>query len=115
MCIRDRSEGAKIDIEDVDIIEKIVKTHFQDKPWIYLANRVFSYSVDPLVYEKASQLTNLVGFGIIACGDEARKSAEYEQHFTKKPFEIFKNITQALVWADKLCSTTNSNLHRKIR
>lgn len=100
------SEGFKVDLGDVDIIEKIARTHFQDRPWVYVSNRFFSYSLDPFVYERASELKNLAGFAITVCGDEARKSAEFEQHFTQKPFKIFENITQALIWAHKLCPST---------
>jgi len=98
------SEGVLVKTSDVDRLRDIIIKHFSDNPWVYISNRVFSYSVDPMSYKKASKIKNLRGIVIVAPDEMKMEMAQFEQNFSDIPVTILETLTQAIVWADQLCS-----------
>ncbi|MBA6151165.1 hypothetical protein [Gelidibacter maritimus] len=95
-------EAVVIEPHHNDILNKIVQEHFSGKNMVYISNRVKSYSVNPLIYPEAEKIPNLIAIAIIPKTGLMRRNAEYEQEFFNKPYEIFDNLTNAIVWVQNI-------------
>lgn len=93
------NEGVTITKEHTKVLAEIITTHFENRPMVYISNRIMSYAVDPLTYIDTASIENLKAIAIITNIDTFKKNAMYERHFYKKPFEIFETLTQAVSWA----------------
>lgn len=94
-------DGHTVVVNHANVLSAMVEKHFPDREMIYIGNRVNSYSVDPLVYLKVSEIKNLKALCIVAASDLKRNTALYEKQFYAKPFEIFTTMNDAIVWATK--------------
>ncbi|HPF10643.1 MAG TPA: hypothetical protein PKW08_04990 [Flavobacteriaceae bacterium] len=72
------------------------------KPWVYISNRVNSYSLNPNDYFYLEKIPSLKGLAIVSYGDLAQKNAEMESMFFKKPFQCFPDLISAFTWAEEL-------------
>lgn len=72
------------------------------KPWVYIANRLNSYSVNPTDYKYLEKVSTLKGIGIVAHDTLGRSNAELEATFFKKPFKVFNSMERALDWSASL-------------
>ncbi|NND63085.1 MAG: hypothetical protein HKN48_07795 [Flavobacteriaceae bacterium] len=76
-------------------------------PFIYIANRVNSYSVSPTDYKYLNKINPLKGIAIVSDSESARNNAELEKNFCTKPLEIFENMEDAHEWAIGLLDEQN--------
>ncbi|AUC76316.1 hypothetical protein CW732_11825 [Olleya sp. Bg11-27] len=77
-------------------------------PFVYITNRIHSYSVDPIIYKDVSQIKTLQGFAVVS-QTQSGKNAEIERLFLNKPFEIFTDIEDAKTWASKIIKENSNN------
>ncbi len=96
------NEGVIIKPEYNKILVEIVETYFKNKLFGYITYRKHSYSVDPKIYIKTSQIENLVGFAIISSEQIHQQNVTVERLFLKKPMEIFNSIKDARKWIKEL-------------
>lgn len=94
-------EGHTVIVNHAKVLNAMIEKHFPNREMIYIANRVNSYSVDPLVYLKVSKIKNLKALCIVAATGLKRNAAFYEKQFCAKPFEIFNSMNDAILWANK--------------
>ncbi|WP_299891892.1 hypothetical protein [uncultured Lacinutrix sp.] len=106
--INQMREGEEITPNHNYVLRDLVKKHFTNKKIIYISNRVTNYAVNPLVYKEVEKIPNLVAMIIIANKETSRKNAEYEKGFFNRPFKICNNLTEAIMWVDKLIYNKNS-------
>jgi hypothetical protein len=85
-----------------NVLLKVTKNHFSDKPFVYITHRINSYSVDPKIYFETSKIENLKGFAVVSSNYKAKINAQIEQMFFNKPFEIFTKLEDAFTWANTL-------------
>ena len=102
VIVKQIEEGQIISSNHIDELLQIIDKHFKDKPVVYLSNRTFSYSVDPLVYKEVSKIKNIIGIGIIVSGNQRVQNAFYEGKFYEKEFEVFRHFYEAMTWANSL-------------
>ena len=102
VLVKQIEEGQIISSNHIDELLQIIDKHFKDKPVVYLSNRTFSYSVDPLVYKEVSKIKNIIGIGIIVSGNQRVQNAFYEGKFYEKEFEVFRHFYEAMTWANSL-------------
>lgn len=69
------------------------------KPFVYISNRVNSYSINPVDYKYVNNIPTLKSLGIVYYNEMGKANAELEEKFCKKPFQIFNNLTEAFIWA----------------
>ena len=100
--VKQIKEGEHVDERHFDELKLLIETHFKNKPLVYISNRIHSYSISPLVYNKLSELDNILGIAIIASNTLIDKNAKFEKNFCSKPFEIFSNLSEACVWVNEL-------------
>jgi hypothetical protein len=92
-------EGETVVVAHAQTLRVMIDKHFKDRKMVYIANRVNSYAVNPLVYLKVAEIDNLKAMCIVADSDIKRNTAFYEKQFSAKPFEIFSNMNEAIIWA----------------
>lgn len=110
-CILKFYDNYVISIVNEDVIvskeisNKISQTaidYYQGKPFVYITHRIHSYTVDPNVYKDVSKINNLAGFVVVSDNKMSIKSALLEKIFLDKPFQIFSNLDDAILWANNV-------------
>lgn len=97
-------EGEKVVVGHAQTLRAMIDKHFKDRKMVYIANRVNSYSVNPLVYLKVAEMDNLKAICIVTDSNMKWNTALYEKQFSAKPFEIFSNMNEAISWATEQLS-----------
>ena len=95
-------EGTILTPEHNNTLIKITESYFEESPFVYISNRINSYSVNPEIYYKTVQINSLKGFAVVSQEYKAKINAQIEKMFFKKPFEIFSEIEDAVTWAKTL-------------
>jgi hypothetical protein len=101
------NEGVTVSKDISDKICKAATDYYQGKPFVYITHRIHSYSVDPNVYQDVSNIKNLAGFVVVSDSKSSIKNALLEKIFLHKPFQIFSNLEDAILWAE------NAHAHYK--
>jgi len=95
-------EGVTIHPKHNKVFLQIVDTHFKNKPFVYISNRINSYSINPIVYLETAKVQNLVGFAVVSTDPEQLMLTQLEKAFLGKEFHLFKTIDEALSWKNKV-------------
>ncbi|GAA4277800.1 hypothetical protein [Aquimarina mytili] len=97
-------EGLNLNFESGKELFNLTKTHYKNIiPFVYISNRVHSYSFIPTGHYKSSKLfPNLKGYAIVVYDNINLKIAELEQTFMSWPNQIFTNLDDAIDWAEEL-------------
>ncbi len=96
------NEGVIVSKEISDKISKAAINYYQGKPFVYITHRMHSYSVDPNIYKDVSKIKNLAGFVVVSDSKTSIKSALLENIFLNKPFQIFSNLEDGILWANNV-------------
>lgn len=102
------NEGVNLTVEKSNIMAKIAMEFYQSKPFVYITNRIHDYTVDPEVYQEISKMETLAGFVVISDSKGSIKHALIEKIFLDKPFQIFSNLEDAILWTENLFSIKKS-------
>lgn len=81
-----------------DMIDACLE-NFQEKPFIYIANRKNNYNVDPTIYLRLGDYSNFKGIAIVDKVHSPTNLPQFEKKFTNYPFEIFNELEDAFYWA----------------
>ena len=95
------NEGEHVDHKLNEILIENIELHF-NKPYVYITNRINSYSVDPNIYHRASKVENLAGFAVVSKEYKTKINAQIEKMFFGKAFEIFTTLEDAIEWKNQL-------------
>ncbi len=104
------NEGVLLGPEHNQLLVNIAKDYFEDTLFGYITYRVNSYSVDPNIYLKTSEIKNLIGFAIITNKKITKNNVAVERLFLKKPMETFQTIKEAKIWLQSLIAKTSTLL-----
>ena len=96
------NEDVNLTVEKSNLMVKIAIDYFGKKPFVYITNRINNYTVDPEVYKKISKLDCLAGFVVVSNSKGSIKNALFEKIFLDKPFQIFNNLDDAVLWAEDI-------------
>lgn len=99
------NEGVHITIDNNQILIDVAKKYFDVCDFVYISNRINSYSVDPKVYYHTIKVKNLRGFAIVSNNPKAIGNAKIEKLFYNKDYKIFSDIKDALAWTNELLSS----------
>lgn len=72
------------------------------RPFVYIANRINSYSVNPNDYIYLEKVPSLKGIAIVTPNEIGKKNAEMELNFFNKPMAIFDSISEAYTWGTQI-------------
>lgn len=92
------NEGATLSFKNGFTLLLKVLTTLGTKPWIYVSNRVNSYAVVPTDYKYLNKVPTLKGFAIINSKTSKLNNAHLEKAFSKKPFTIVSDLSEAYDW-----------------
>lgn len=106
------NKGEHLTPQHHEVLEEVARIYFKDEPFIYITHRKNSYSVNPVIYKKTSQIKNLLGFAVVADVPLAKGNTEIEKLFLNKPFEIFQSLDNAISWAKSILNTEENNIQR---
>ncbi len=67
--------------------------------WVYISNRINSYSVKPIDYKYLNKIPTLKAVAIVNYFEVGYLNAELESKFCKKPFQVFHNLNNAFMWS----------------
>ncbi|WP_052158219.1 hypothetical protein [Lacinutrix jangbogonensis] len=101
------NQGETIEVKHNKILIDLAETFYKNKDFVYITNRVNSYAVDPAIYFETKKIKTLIGFSVVSKKEIAINNALLEKLFFDKPFETFKQIDEAIHWANKLCEASN--------
>ncbi|WP_452230121.1 hypothetical protein [Lacinutrix sp. MEBiC02404] len=97
------NQGETVTVASNQILINLVETFYQDNEFVYITNRENSYGVNPAVYFETKKIKNLIGFAVVSEKEIDMNNALIEKLFFDKPFEMFKNLDEAISWANQLC------------
>lgn len=95
------NEGVNLCVDKSAQIIELAINHFQSTPFVYIANRKHSYSVDPIIYKYNSEIETLSGFAIVT-GNIHPNTVDIEKIFCNKPMEVFSSLEEAMDWAKQI-------------
>ena len=95
-------EGVHIIPEYNEELIKLSNQYYKNKKFVYITNRIHSYSVDPRIYIETSKIENLAGFAIVSEKEIPISTAQVENIFLNKPMRVFDTVEQATTWAKDL-------------
>ena len=98
------NEGETVTVEKSDLQTKVILDHYQERPFVYITHRINDYKVDPSIYSNTSKIDSLAGFVVVSESRSSVKDALYEKMFLDKPFEIFQDLDDAILWAETICN-----------
>lgn len=94
-----------------DTLLQLARTHFKDRPFVYITHRKNSYAVDPSIYKLTTKIENLVGFAVVSDRPISTKTVPVEKLFFEKPFELFSTLEEGIAWADSLVEKAKKEQH----
>lgn len=68
------------------------------KPWVYISNRIHSYSIITMDYKYLNNVPTLKAVAIVNYSEIGHLNAELEAKFCKKPIRVFDNLQEAAIW-----------------
>ncbi|RNL91409.1 hypothetical protein ED312_04340 [Sinomicrobium pectinilyticum] len=96
--IAEINEGIHLVSEQNNILLSLCLKNFRNKPFGFISNRIYSYSIDPFIYLEAEKIENFVAIAIVVTTSAQRLSSRIEELFCKKPFQYFYNLETAKSW-----------------
>jgi len=96
------NEGITVVPEHQNIMPELVEQHFKNKPFVYIPNRIHSYSVNPTTHLKSSKIENLIGIAVVSDNTLQKNQTKIEKAFFSKAFEYFTTMEEALQWKDSM-------------
>ncbi len=104
ISIAEVSEGTHVTFEKIASMLQIAEDIYGNEvPFVYISNRIHSYSIDPLGYYEAMKMfPNLKAYAIVSQNKRRRMLAVLEKLFNKKPIRVFDNLEEAYTWAEQI-------------
>lgn len=99
------NEGITVTPNLNTVLNNIAEIYFKNKNFVYITHRINSYAVDPNIYFKTSQISNLVGFAVVSGKRIVIDNTDLESVFLNKPFKLFARMKDAINWANELCNS----------
>jgi len=107
ICYVDENEN--VTIKKSNNQTDVILDYYKEKPFVYITHRINNYSVDPNIYSDSSRINTLLGFVVVSKELPAVRNALSERLHLNKPFEIFEEIDDAILWAENICKLNKSD------
>ena len=102
LVVFEANEGAVISYStSIQMLLKGIQI-MKNRPLVYIANRINSYSVNPTDFKYLEAVPTLKGIAMVHYSDESKVNAAYEAKFFNKPIESFDSLNEAYYWAQEL-------------
>ncbi|MEW7292788.1 hypothetical protein [Aquimarina sp. 2304DJ70-9] len=104
------NEGVTVVPEHIAELSFVTNKHFKNKFYVYLAIRINSYTIDPMIYIESNKIKNLLGIAIVSNDPKQKSQAKIEKVFTNKRFQQFETLEEALFWKDEVIKRRKNGL-----
>lgn len=94
-------EGTVFDLPKLGSIFEIFEQYYGDKPFGYISNRKFDYSVNPTCYLEVSNHPKLKSIAVLCHTEASYNTAQFEKAFYKRPFGVFYSLEECIEWTSK--------------
>ena len=98
------NEGEHFNWDKLNILLDALRDHYGNhKALAYIANRVNSYSIDPVLwsyFDKDDSI--LVAASIVSYSDSSFMNANIEKHLAKIPLKRAHSLGEAINWVQRL-------------
>ena len=96
--------GVSLDYESASPILELAYFYYNDqKPFVYITDRINSYSFNPTAHFTTTRnFPNVKGYAVIAHNSLKRNIAVMEQQFLDIPKKIFTSVEDAIKWAEQI-------------
>lgn len=100
-------ESVNLNFESGKKLFELAKIHYKDTiPFVYISNRINSYSFIPTGHYKTIELfPNLKGYAIVVYNDINYKIAELEQFYISWQSNIFTTLEDAIEWSENIITS----------
>jgi hypothetical protein len=95
-------EGVIFGKNELTTFYQIFDSYYPGKPFGYISDRKFDYTVNPTCYLKSSQYPSLLAMAILCHNDKSFKTAQFERSFYERPMEAFYDKEQSVNWITNL-------------
>jgi len=102
IVVAEMKEGITFDINYSEELLQFCKTHFKDKTYGYISNRVHSYAVNPTVYMHTAKYSNIRAIAVVTSDPINQKNVAVEKQFFEYPFEAFATLEEAIAWINEV-------------
>ncbi len=109
--IGEMREGADVLEDAIYSVVKLARDRFEGHPWVYISNRVHSYSHQPAAQVLLGKLdANLVAYAVVLGhpGHEVLIDLERSLAEGKHAFEVFDELQPSIDWATSVLQTQDS-------
>jgi len=102
--IVEAKEGIAFSYENATELLELCKAYYSNTtPFVYISNRVNSYSFNPTSHFKtAPMFPNLKGYAVVVYDAMSYDIAKMEQTFLNAPVQIFQGLEEAIAWVAEL-------------
>ncbi|WP_340198776.1 hypothetical protein [Ascidiimonas sp. W6] len=110
MMISEFKEGIVFTYKNaLEFISQAENYYGTERKLVYISNRIYSYSVDPVDWIKlGSSYNNLMAIGVINYTSFKKKVFFVEKLFCRKPMMSFDYLKEAVDWAYELTQVHES-------
>ena len=100
ILIGEINEGINMEFKNFLKLMNLIKEIYDDKPIVYISNRVNSYSIDPIGYRNALKFfPKIIGYSVVTNKKPVLSSIAIEKRFFKSEVLVFKDMELAVNWA----------------
>ncbi len=96
------NKGVTITPDHISELNFVTKKHFENKFFVYVAIRINSYTINPMIYVESNKIHNLLGVAIVSKDPRQKSQAKIEKVFTNKKLQQFETLEEALQWKDEI-------------
>ena len=98
------NNGVSLDYESASPILELAYFYYSDqKPFVYITDRINSYSFNPTAHFTTTRnFPNVKGYAVVAHNSLKRNIAVMEQQFLNIPKKIFTSVDDAIAWAEQI-------------
>lgn len=97
--IAEFSQGCCVTSNDLTDIYDIASSFYRNKPYGFISNRIYSYSIDLVDFYKNSNKLNLIGsYAVVTYNDLSKKMLPMEDYYFKINRYRFNSLDNAVNW-----------------
>lgn len=97
------NEGVVFSKKKYEVLMGICSEHYENHPFGYISNRVYSYTIDPIIYMSMSTYDNFIAIAVVSNNNRmVEQVCKIEELFFDKHFAYFDNLNAAQEWISML-------------
>ncbi len=96
------TEGITVIPKYNELLMMVAEQYYKNKPFVYISNRINSYSVDPSIHLEMNKIPNLIGFAVISNNPIQKMQTKLEKSLFKKEYKLFNTMKSAIDWKNMI-------------